>query len=51
MTKISWLCSIFFQCLRNLGNIAKIVLHAWSISKKYNMIAFLSLEGSAVEWR
>ena len=46
MTKISLLGSIFFQCLRNLGNMAKISLHALSISKKYNIIAFLSLEGS-----
>ena len=35
----------FFQCLRNLGNIAKIFLHALSISKKHNMIAFLTLAG------
>ena len=41
MTKISLLCSIFFQCLRNLGKVAKIFLHALSISKKYKMIAFL----------
>ena len=46
MTKISLLCSIFFQCLRNLGNMAKSFLHALSISKKRNIIAFLSLEGS-----
>ena len=43
--------NFFFQCLRNLGNMAKIFLHALSISKKYNMIAFLSLEGSEEEWR
>ena len=41
----------FFQCLRNLGNMAKIFLHALSISKNYNMIAFLSLEGSREDWR
>ena len=41
----------FFQCLRNLGNIAKIFSHALSISKKHNMIAFLTLEGYAAEWR
>ena len=51
MTKISFLCSIFFQCLRNIGNMAKIFLRVLSISKKYNMTAFLSLEGSAGEWR
>ena len=51
MTKISLLCSIFFQCLRNLGNRAKIFLHALSILEKYNMIVFLTLEGSAEEWR
>ena len=51
MTKISLLCSIFFQCLRNLGNMAKIFLHALPISKKCNMTAFPSLEGSEEEWR
>ena len=51
MTKILLLCSIFFQCLGNLGDVAEIFLHALSISKKYNMIAFLSLEGSEEEWR
>ena len=51
MTKISLLCSIFFQCLRNLGNMAKIFLRALSISKKYSMIAFLSLESFEEEWR
>ena len=40
MTKISLLCSIFYQGLRNLGNMAKIFLHALSISEKYNMIVF-----------
>ena len=52
MTKISLLCSVFFfQCLRNLGIMAKIFLHALSISEKYTMIAFLTLDGSAEEWR
>ena len=51
MTKVSLLFSIFFQRLRNLGNIAKIFLHALSISEKYSMISFLALEGSAEEWR
>ena len=41
----------FFQRLRDFGNMAKIFLLALSISKKYNMIAFLTLEGSAGEWR
>ena len=50
MTKISLMIPIFFQCLRNLGNKTKIFLHDLSISKKYNMIAFLSLEGSREEW-
>ena len=50
MTKISLLCSIFFQYLRNLGNMAKISLHFLSISEKYNMIAFLTRESSAEEW-
>ena len=36
----------FFQCLRNLENMAKCFLQALSISKKHNIIAFLSLEGS-----
>ena len=39
----------FFQFLRYLGNMAKIVLHALSILKKYNMIAFVTLESSAAE--
>ena len=30
---------------------AKIFLHTLSISKKYNMISFLTLEVSAGEWR
>ena len=46
MTKISLLCSIFFQYLINLGNMAKIFLHVLSISKSYSIITFLSLEGS-----
>ena len=51
MIKISLLlCSIFFQAFRNLGNMAKIFLHALSISEKYNMIAFQTLKGSAEEW-
>ena len=50
MTNNSLLSSIFFQCLRNLENMAKIFLHALSISKKCNMIAFLSLKGSEEEW-
>ena len=37
--------------LRNLGNLAKIFLHALPISKKCNMTVFLSLEGSEEEWR
>ena len=41
----------FFKCLRNLGNMAKIFLHALSILKKYNMIAFLFLESSEEKWR
>ena len=49
MIEISLLGSSFFQCLRNLGNMAKIFLHAMLISKKYNMIAFLTLESSAGE--
>ena len=36
--------SFFFHFLRNLGNMAKIILYALSISKKYNMIAFLTLK-------
>ena len=35
----------FSKRSRNLGNMAKIFLHALSISEKYNMIAFLALEG------
>ena len=45
MTKISLLCSIYFQCLKNLGYMAKIFLHALVILEKYNMIIFLTLEG------
>ena len=41
----------FVQCSKNLGIMAKIFLHALSISKMYNMIAFLFLEGSTEEWR
>ena len=37
----------FFQFLKNLEGMAKIFLHALSISKKCNKIAFLTLEGSA----
>ena len=51
MTKISLLCSIFFQGLRNLGNMAKIFSKALSISEKFNVIVFLTLDGSAGEWR
>ena len=39
--------NFFSQCLRNPGNF----LHALSISKKHNMIEFLTLEDSAGEWR
>ena len=51
MTKVSLLRSIFFPCLRNLGNLAEFFLHALSISKKYNIIDFLTLEGFSREWR
>ena len=51
MTKITMLCSIFIECLRNLGNRAKIFLHVLSILEKCNVKAFLTLEGSAEEWR
>ena len=50
MTKILLLCSSFFQCFTYLGNMAKIFLHALSISEKYNMIAFLTLESFAEDW-
>ena len=39
MAKISLLCSIFFQCLRNLGSMAKIFLCVLSTSKKYMTVA------------
>ena len=38
MTKVSLLCSILFQWLGNLEIMAKIFLHALSISEKYDMI-------------
>ena len=42
--------NFFFQFSRNFGNMAKIFLHALLILKKYNMIAFVTLLGSAGEW-
>ena len=41
----------FFSILINYGNMVKMFLRALSISKKYNMIVFLTLQGSAGEWR
>ena len=42
----------FFSMFEKSWKCGKDLLaHALSISKKYNMIAFLSLEGSREEWR
>ena len=37
MTKVSLLCLIFFQCLRNLGNMAEIFWHTLSILGEYDV--------------
>ena len=41
----------FFSMFEKSWKYGKDFLHALSISKKYNMIAFISLEGSKQEWR
>ena len=46
MTKISLLCSIFFSMLEKSWKYGKDFFACLSISKKCNIIAFLSLEGS-----
>ena len=50
MTKISLLGSIFFSIFEKFWKYGKDFLHARSISGKYDIIAFLTLEGSAGEW-